>query len=102
MIYQNRKSKYQDPVMVENYNKFLLDIKNAPISNDGQEPGESTNNESSSGQSENQVLDKNKIINDSSLDLTIFSSEKFKELKENILIPRDDISVGKRDIFQPN
>ena len=35
-------------------------------------------------------------------DLTIFSSEKFKQLKENALIGRPQPELGKRDPFKPN
>ena len=43
-----------------------------------------------------------KIKNNQGFDLTIFSSEKFKELKANILIVQEKLGLGKRDIFKPN
>jgi len=35
-------------------------------------------------------------------DLDIFSSEKFKELRENALIIQENSGLGKRDPFKPN
>lgn len=43
-----------------------------------------------------------KIKNNQAIDLTIFSSDKFKELKENVLIPQEDSGLGKRNPFQPD
>jgi hypothetical protein len=49
-----------------------------------------------------QPLEASKVINNQGIDLTIFSNEKFQELKENILIPQEDSGLGKRDPFKPN
>lgn len=43
-----------------------------------------------------------KIKNNKGFDLTIFSSEKFKNLKSNVLIVQEKLGLGKRDIFKPN
>lgn len=43
-----------------------------------------------------------KISNNGNLDLTILESEKYKALKENVLIPRERAGKGKRDPFKPN
>lgn len=40
--------------------------------------------------------------NNQGLDLTIFSSQKFQELKENVLIYQEDSGLGKRDLFKSN
>ena len=49
-----------------------------------------------------QPLDINKLKNNGGLDLTIFSNEKFKALKENAIAAGDQPETGKRDPFQPN
>lgn len=49
-----------------------------------------------------QPSETNKVKNNQGIDLTIFSSEKFKELKENILILQENSGLGKRDPFKPN
>lgn len=50
-----------------------------------------------------QPVDVNKPKNNSGgLDITIFSSEKFKALKENAIASQEDPDMGKRDPFQPD
>lgn len=49
----------------------------------------------------NQPLEASKFKN-KGFDLTIFSSEKFKELRGNTLPLRENLELGKRDPFQPN
>ncbi|MDO8667505.1 MAG: hypothetical protein Q7K35_00195 [bacterium] len=43
-----------------------------------------------------------KVKNIKGLDLTIFSSKKYNELRENILGPQENLDLGKRDPFKPN
>ncbi|MDO8592895.1 MAG: hypothetical protein Q7R92_03970 [bacterium] len=49
-----------------------------------------------------QLTDVNKFQNDGGFDSTIFSSEKFKALKENAIAIQENPEAGKRDPFQPN
>jgi len=42
-----------------------------------------------------------KAKNNGGLDLTIFSSEKFKELRNNISVSQERPETGKRNPFQP-
>lgn len=49
-----------------------------------------------------QPLVASQIKNSQGLDLSIFSSQKFQELKENILVPQENLGLGKRDLFAPN
>lgn len=41
-------------------------------------------------------------IRNKKFDTAIFSSEKFKNLKENVLTPQENSALGKRDPFSPN
>jgi len=43
----------------------------------------------------------NKIDQGSGLDLNIFSSDKFKNLRANMFTVKEQIEVGKRDPFKP-
>jgi len=52
------------------------------------------------GLEENQAPAANQI-DDTGIDKTIFSSQKFKELKENVLVPRENSTPGNRDPFSP-
>ena len=49
-----------------------------------------------------QKSDASKVRVNSEFDVTIFGSDKFKALKDNVVIPREDAGVGKKDPFQPN
>ena len=50
----------------------------------------------------NQLSDASQIKNGSESDLSIFQSEKFKALKENVLIYQTQSSPGKRNPFAPD
>lgn len=50
----------------------------------------------------NQAVDLDKIKKSGGLDLTIFLSEKFKQLKESDFLTKQPAEVGKRDPFKPN
>ncbi len=47
-------------------------------------------------------LNAGQIKKTAGLDIGIFSSEKFKELKQNVLIQQEQPAPGKRDPFKPN
>jgi hypothetical protein len=49
-----------------------------------------------------QAVDINKINRSGGLDLNIFSSDKFNNLRKNTFIVKDQTEVGKRDPFKPN
>lgn len=49
-----------------------------------------------------QASDTSEVNQNGGLDLTIFSSDKFKMLKEGELIIKEPSEVGKRDPFKPN
>jgi len=49
-----------------------------------------------------QALNVNNFKQKSGLDLNIFSSDKFKNLQENVFIINQQTEVGKRDPFKPN
>lgn len=49
-----------------------------------------------------QILDINKASQSGGLNLNIFSSDKFKNLRANTSIIKEQIEVGKRDPFKPN
>ncbi|MFH0956131.1 MAG: hypothetical protein V1801_02895 [Candidatus Falkowbacteria bacterium] len=57
-------------------------------------------NQAAAGSS--QASDINKINQNSDFNLDIFSSDKFKMLKESAPIIKDQSEVGKRDLFKPN
>lgn len=90
MLYQNWQTTSPGPVPADNYDKLRLTADGTATTSGG------------TGTELDQPPDTSRINNDSEIDLTIFGSAKFKALKENILIPQDDIIVGKKDIFKPN
>jgi len=58
------------------------------------------NNQSAAGPG--QALDINKINQSGGLNLNIFSSDKFKNLRKNTFIIKEQPELGKRDPFKPN
>lgn len=50
----------------------------------------------------NQILDMNKNDQAGDFDLTIFSTDKFKNLRANMFIIKEPTEVGKRNPFKPN
>jgi hypothetical protein len=94
MLYQNKKLTDRKSVIIDNparYDEIMkagvvaAEIKIAPTPPSAAPPKAAV-----------------KIKNNQGFDLTVFSSEKFKELKENILIVQEKLGLGKRDIFKPN
>jgi len=49
-----------------------------------------------------QAVDANKINQSGGLNLNIFSSDKFKNLRANTFLIKEQPEVGKRDPFKPN
>jgi len=49
-----------------------------------------------------QTINIDKLKKGGGLDLTIFNSEKFKQLKDSGFVVKQPAEVGKRDPFQPN
>lgn len=84
MLYQNKKLTSPGPLA------FNLPVKNSFLAVDG------------AAAPADQPLGAGKVTGRDGIDLTIFSSEKFKELRKNALIIRQWAGLGKRDIFKPN
>lgn len=93
VLYQNQKLTGSKSVVVDGsapYDELIAEGVVAPGS------------QASSSQPMADPLLTAKITNNDGLDLTIFSSQKFQALKENILIPQENLGLGKRDLFKPN
>jgi hypothetical protein len=91
MLYQNkklavRKLKNINAPIVFNNSAFV-----APVAVDNKTGAEPTQN-----------LDMSKINQSGSLDLNIFSSDKFKDLRANTFFIKEQPEMGKRDPFKPN
>jgi hypothetical protein len=88
MLYQNYKLTYQ------NYDKLAVE----------EEVGASlpNNNLSQPDSSAGQTVKTKNTDDSGGFNLTIFKSEKFKQLKENALIAKPQSELGKRDPFKPN
>jgi len=103
MLYQNQKLTNKNSLVIDNPaqdNEFTADETNA--FGDQAVPSKPLADVVETGVGLNQIFEAEKIENNKEIDLTIFSSEKFKTLKANTLIPREDPALGKRDLFQPN
>lgn len=99
MLYQNQKLVAKKPVTIDHQ----AQPQNTPETK-APAPAESAlenNQPLAENKTADQPVDVNKIKNNG-IDLTIFNSDKFKELRENILIPKEQPDVGKRDPFKPN
>ncbi|MFA6307179.1 MAG: hypothetical protein WCV70_04405 [Patescibacteria group bacterium] len=92
MLYQNKRLTTRRPANV-----------NIPAALNNYAPAAGTNeiNDQAAG-APSQTSDLNKINQNSGLDLSIFSSDKFKNLRENMYIIREQPEVGKRNPFKPN
>lgn len=102
MLYENKSLTSRQPTTV-----------NAPIVFNNSLPAASTtaplDNASGAGGADNQTaagssqaLDINKINQNGGLDLTIFSSDKFKILEKSVPVIKERPEVGKRNPFKPN
>lgn len=94
MLYQNKKLTTLKPVKVNIQKASNNSVPVAPAAvtkNDDLGTGEA-------GQAENI----NNINDNGSLELDIFFSDKFKNLRENIFLATEQPEVGKRDPFKPN
>lgn len=100
MLYENKKLTTYKIVNV-----------NIPIVNDNSMPAievtDTKNNALETGEVDNQttiepsqILDKNKINQNSGFNLNIFSSDKFKNLRENVFTSKEQLEVGKRNPFK--
>lgn len=48
------------------------------------------------------AADMAKVKNNGEFDLSIFRSEKYSQLRENVIVPESAPVTGKRDPFKPN
>ncbi|MDD4900858.1 MAG: hypothetical protein PHS62_01945 [Patescibacteria group bacterium] len=90
MIYQNNKTTGQDAALVSGSQQDILTPQTGAGSLEAEPQAQEIQPDTSS------------IGNNSEIDLTIFQSEKFKALKENVLIMQSETEKGKRDPFKPN
>lgn len=103
MLYQNQKltnkqlGVIDDPARYEKFMTAGIVATPSPAA-----PSQSSANQPKTEPKLNQPLVASQIKNSQGLDLSIFSSQKFQELKENILVPQENLGLGKRDLFAPN
>lgn len=99
MLYQNKKLTSPNPVVSNPpaVNSLLMNVETVVPADQAE-----TNQPATGNKTLNQPLNMEKIKSNGGLDLTIFDSEKFKALQENIIIPAEQIGVGKRNPFKPN
>lgn len=92
MLYQNKKLTIRKPADI-----------NAPAVFNNYAPAAGTGEINDQAAVEpDQVSDISKINQSGGLDLSIFSSDKFKNLRENIFIVKEQPEVGKKNPFKPN
>lgn len=91
MLYQNKKLTAYKPTNI-----------NAPIVFNNPEPAApaAVNNQAAAGS--DQAKNINKINQSGGLNLNIFLSDKFKNLRTNASLIKEQPEVGKRDPFRPN
>ena len=75
---------------------------NAPIVFNNSVPVASTTAGNQAAAGPSQISDMNKANQNGGLDLSIFSSDKFKMLRENMFLVKEPPEAGKRDPFKPN
>lgn len=91
MLYQNKKLTTRKTSNVNPSFVFNNTISVVPFM---------INNQAASAP--NQISDTTKINQGDDFNLSIFSSDKFKNLQTNISIIKEQSEVGKRDPFKPN
>lgn len=91
MLYQNKKSANQPPVADDQARPDELIAPQEPLASPLKAEAEPS-----------QPIQADKIKNNKAFNLTIFSSEKFKELKKNALINQESLILGKKNPFKPN
>lgn len=96
MLYQNKKLTARPPVSA-NLSAALNYAPAAPAAAPKNDvPGiVGVNNQAAAPPNQNLDIS-------GGLDLNIFSSDKFKNLRENALLIKEPVEVGKRDPFKPN
>ena len=70
----------------------------------GAKPGQAIGTDGANNQAagENQIIGINKINQDRTLNLSIFSSDKFKTLEAGAPVTKEQPEVGKRNPFKPD
>ncbi len=90
MLYQNKKLTTSKATNV-----------NPPMVFNNAVPGTAVANDQPAGDT-GQALEINKLNQSGGLNLNIFSSDKFKNLRANTSLVEEQPAVGKRDPFKPN
>lgn len=102
MLYQNKTLTNQNPTTVgalTQPGQIIMDGDNVTDDQAALNDSLADLSQAETGLDQVPVIDQ--VKNNQAIDLTIFSKQRFKDLKENFLIPQDNSALGKQDPFSP-